>query len=242
MRIFWIIIWLALVWLYSCEGPGDCLTRTGKIVSRTQYSEPFHAVFLDEDINLKIVPDTSQLVVIRAGENLSPEICTEVINSTLYLHNNNQCKWSRSYKNEIEIEIHSKNISRIDYYGSDNIYTTDTLLAERFILVLENGTGHVDIQLESKNLLVYFPTGTAEILISGRCHFMELMQMGKGYVDSRSLITGKTKIFSKSTNNNYVNATDSLWIENYGPGMLYYSGDAVPVFSNERSQRFSKSL
>ena len=231
------ILFIVLVLLVaSCEGTGDCLTRTGKLQEQFREVPSFNAIVMNEDINLKLVPDTQQIVLMQAGKNLLPEISTQVIDGTLHIHNGNLCRWSRSYAYQITAEAHIQNLARIDNFGSGNLSATAPLTGTTFILSVGNGTGQTSLELYYNYILIYNPTGTEDILLQGKTDVLEIKNNAKGYLDTHGLEADTVRISNTSTNNMYVRANFYLEIENHGPGIVYYCGNAEPIFINAEAE------
>jgi hypothetical protein len=202
----------------------DCFKSTGDIKTETRNISGFNKISVENNINLYITEDSVFSLSVEAGSNLLSLIKTEVMDSCLYLKNDNKCNWVRNFKDKINIFLKCPKIKEIVYKGSGNVTATDTLNANNFRLDDWNGTGTIDLTLKSNWTILNLHTGPADLNVKGKSGVTYLYSAGNGKADLRNLITDYCFVTTKSTNSCYVYAAKELDAKIYEIGDIYYTG------------------
>jgi hypothetical protein len=217
--------------LFSCkkENKCDCLNSTGDIITEERNLGAFENIILNDDVNLFIRQDTFYSCKVEAGENLLSEIVTEVSDNTLKISNNNSCNWVRSFKKKVNISLTFPKLYYIEYNGSGTIVCPDTLFADSIRVDSWDGTGSIQMVINTNMSRFNLHTGPADINISGFSGVNYLYFAGNGKADLSNLQNGYTFITSKSTNDTYINVSKELdaWIDYVGN--VYYKGNPYSV-------------
>src|SRR5437868_14955643 len=95
---------LSMPFFTSCKKKG-CFDSEGKVIMVTRNIAAFHQVELIDNINLILTQDTVEQIKIEAGENLQPNISTDVQNGILTIRNNTACNWIRKLSETINVYL-----------------------------------------------------------------------------------------------------------------------------------------
>ena len=157
MRI-WLSYFYTLILLIllnvSCNDANapDCFKKTGEYTEQEFMLDSFHTVVVLDEADVYLANGVEQLVEIRSGKNLIPDIHLEVKDSVLTIRNENSCNWRRMPGNP-GIYINSNRLRRIEIYDYANFYTMDTLSLSR-LTVFSDGTGNFDMAIDMDSLYV----------------------------------------------------------------------------------------
>lgn len=228
-------LWLfPLLFILSCnkESAPDFLQTTGKIVRVERDVNDFTEIELYHKINLVLTQDTSNKIEIEAGENLIPDILTEVKDGKLKIKNENKFNFLRSYKKEITLYISVKNLNHLTYRGAGNITCTNTLTDSVFTFDSRSGTGKVELNFNAAEGHFNHHTGQCELILHGAIGVNYLYQAGNGYTDAEDLKTGYTFVTNKGTNNLKINVDKVLYAYIAYLGNIYYRGNPYDLTSD----------
>jgi len=123
----------------------DCFKGTGKVITETRTPSDYTRIELNDNINLVITQDSINKISVEGGEKLLPNIQTEFVDNKLIIKNNNKCNWVRSYKNKFTVYVSAKSLKRIEYFGSGNITSTNTLVADTLEINCPESAEKIDI-------------------------------------------------------------------------------------------------
>jgi hypothetical protein len=238
-KIFLLItIFLSACLLHSCnkKDAPDVVKKTGRIIHEGRNPEAFNKLELHDNIHLTIIPDYYDYIDIRAGENLIPKIISEVKDCTLVFKNENKFNFLRSYKDSIIIELHTKVLQHVYYYGSGYIKTTGVIQQKSFAFESWYGSGHCEINLNTQVSSFGFHTGFCDLTVNGSSVENRLYATEQGVIDCSGLITDKTFCHNRGIANWKVFANQEIGVEIYGDGNIYFQGDAKVVYQKHTSK------
>lgn len=201
----------------------------GKVVTETRELAAFDTLYLYDNIDVTLVCSDTYKVEITTGENLLPNIICESNGETLLLRNDNICNWLRSYDIPLKAKIYyDTKISYIIYESvgdlcSETYISNDTL--SRFDLKVEDGSGNINLKVNSDKLYLTIHSGTNNIIIEGSSSYANIYQNGLGPIDASDLPSDKTSVSSHKSNNIYINCVGQLNASIYNIGNIYYKGN-----------------
>jgi hypothetical protein len=145
-----LLIFVALL-VSSCQKANrlDCIKRTGSITTENRVLGSFSIIEVYDNVQVFLIQDTSNFVLIKAGENLLSNITTNIEGQTLVIKNKNKCNFTRSYKYQIEIYIHFKKLDELIYRGTGPITSLNTLVNDTFTFNSWDGTDSVKLNIRS---------------------------------------------------------------------------------------------
>lgn len=212
--------------LASCQkgDPTDCFKSTGKDVTESRPVSSFNKIELEDNINLVLTQNDSYSISVHGGKNVLKKVKTDIADGVLTIKNNNSCNWMRSFDREITVFANVSVLSVIDYRGSGDIKSTNTITGDSLILNIVEGAGRVDLDVNMNKNYIYFHIGTASIHYKGYSHLSYITSSSFGPVDAEGLETVFTYINNESSNNCYVNSDLRLEATIKGIGDIFYSG------------------
>ena len=242
---FWLLafgFWL-LASLTSCE-PAP-LTNGKPITEFRSFSEPVTALFVYDDIDVTLIESDSCWIEIYTGENLMPLITSVVEDGKLHLRNENIRQWARSYNYPLDIKVYHNKITHINYKSwgdlkSEGLVSQDTI--NDFNLIVEHGSGHIDLTLNCKNLKVQSNDGTAKITVAGTADYAYLWHNARNNIYATDLIARTAEANIHYEGSIYVNCTDILTAKVHNFGNIYYKGEPKELNIYENPQQKGKVI
>ena len=93
-----------------------------------------------------------------------------------------------------------------------------------------NAFSTVNLTLNNSNTFVYKSQGSTEIILRGTCSSLYCYNRGLAPIKAKNLETQKTHVNSNTISFFEVNVLDSLIVELYNSGNVYYLGN--PSYTN----------
>jgi hypothetical protein len=246
-KSMWLLLLPLIMALVSCtKDPLGCIKSTGEVETETYKTVPFQAVLATDNIDITFHyvqnPDDVR-VEVSAGRNLLPKIkivnekfllftpgdsinnsITDSLNR-LVITNENQCNWVRSFDTPLRADIFYHNLKHIEYRSVGNINFSDTLRADTFWLDVFEGSGRIDLLINTKTSFLSFHYGSAEIFAKGQSGVSYIYQASYGPVRADELYSQFVYMNNQSTNDTYVYANVHLGVTISYSGNVYYKGN-----------------
>lgn len=227
MRIVSVIL-LAVVFLNSCKKAEDrtCMKSAGSETTIEVSLPSFEKVKLGPHINFTLVQDTINKMIVTGGENLVKHISSDFVDDEMVIENNNKCNFLRSYKKEIDVEVHFVDIKHLTFEGTRPLNMIGTLTTDYFLLLLRDGAGTVNMDLNCLNTTVVATHGWTNFDLSGNTNYLKLEIRGNGFGSSYDLnVADSINVISHSSENIKVNSNNvPLRAEIDGVGDVWYKG------------------
>lgn len=226
----WLIV-ISLI-LISCEKGQffDFAKRTGKTVriSRT-VDNPFTRIYLNDDVNLVITQGPTYDIKLEGGENLLPDVETNINDSTLTIRNKNTFNWLRSYDYKITAYVTLPYLLNLLYEATSTVSNTDTLRQDSLFVISNGGSGYINLVVNINSTHFSINNGSVDMNISGRSGLNYIFSNGYGPFHCSDLNTTYTYISNFSSNDCYINADYLLEYKIKGLGNIYYKGNPILV-------------
>lgn len=226
-----LIITFALV---GCKKAEDrrCMKSAGveKTVERTV--EPFYKLFIGPNLNVVLVQDTVEKLVITAGENLIGFVTSDVIDGQLRIENTNRCNFLRSFKKQVSVEIHLKNLKELYFEGTKPIQCANQLVLGNLEVIIRDGAGTVNLNVQCNALRSTVTNGWGNLVLSGETNFLWIELNSNGFSQSYGLdVHDSLYLVSKTSGNIEVNSNGAyLRSEVSSNGDILYKG--IPTLIN----------
>ena len=215
---------LAIIMTLQACKKDKCFKSTGKITTEERTLGDFREIILSGNINLYIKQDSMNSVTIEAGANLIPNIVTDVESGVLTIRNDNTCNWLRSFKKEINLYLHCRNLYYIEYKGAGNITGLNTIVSDTVQLDLINGSGTITLDVRCRSVRINLSTGCGDAEITGTTQSAIYYIRGTGAIRCSGLNAEYVYFDEKGTNDCYLNSSGELdGIIGY-IGNVYYAG------------------
>lgn len=222
-----IVILAALLPSLSCrkESRWDCFKRTGDITTELRVLPEFDKIRVEDNVHVYITQDSIFEVKVEGGENLIPLVKTEVRDGEIFIRNDNRCNWARSYDPLLIVHIKMPVVKYITSHSAGTVKSMNTITTESFDY-RTTSLGDMDLTVNNKQVIGHMH-GAGDIYIRGTSDHHACHIIGNGFVRAADLTTKYTWIFSNTTGNIYVTASDLLQAELHGAGDLIYKGNPV---------------
>ncbi|MBA2745250.1 MAG: DUF2807 domain-containing protein [Flavisolibacter sp.] len=216
------IIFFSL-FIISCKKE---LGSPGKIREETRTVNDFNKIVLHHKINLVLTQDTLNKLTIRTGENIIAGIHTNVVDDVLTIENSRNSSMNQPSQ-QIDVFLSAKELETIEYLGSGNISSTNTLKAPVFTVVSQTGAGVIQLDIEATHTVAGIYEESADIILSGKTNTAFVYCAPRGTINLKLLEAKKMNIYFSSVRNGYVWVTDELSGTNYHTGNILYKGNPV---------------
>ncbi len=231
MRVF---LFLFLV-LFACKKAEDrsCVKFTGDSTEKIIPLDYFYRLHVGPYLDYVLVQDTVSFVKLIGGENVLNliDIAHSPEEKQVVILNKNKCRFLRSKKKKITAEIHFSHLEEILFEGSGRMTNVGKINVPYMVLVLNEGSGTVDLNLESKILRVSAEPSWANFKLKGHTENLDMAVKGNAYGDTRGLaVDSLFTLKARSSADTYVNVDGTAFFrcETWGNGNIYYTG--APLF------------
>ncbi len=146
----------------------ECIKRTGKIITETRNISDFSVIEIYNNMPVYLIQDSINLIEIKGGENLLPEVESTIEKKKLILRNNNRCNFARTYSNQIDIVIHFKNLNELIYRGTAAVTSVNTITTDTFTFNCYDGMDSIKLNLDVPLMYANIHTGVADLIVSGK--------------------------------------------------------------------------
>jgi hypothetical protein len=210
--------------LTACHKPG-CLESGGAVTTVERRAAPFHRIDLFDNIDLVLTQGSTEKIRVEAGTHLQPNITTEVTNGVLTIQNTTNCNWLRGPSEKITVYVSFKTLDLLNYNGSGQVRSTDTLRIPELEVSSETGGGNVELTVHTGLLRAFIDHESADFIIRGTADECHAYTNSRGTLDLSELQVRRYNIRYGAVKDTYVRVSERLEVEIYFTGNVYYRGD-----------------
>ena len=227
VKIYAALIVLAITLLPGCSKDNlfDCFTGAGKIVTEQRTASPFGGIVLNNNLDLYITQGPDYSISVEAGKNLQKNIKTEINDGVLTISNENTCNWVRSYDKPMNVYITCVDLDSIIYQSSGNIHTLNTLTTDSIKVLVKEGAGLIDMNINTHKSYFQLNEGTVDLEVRGYSDVVYLSSNSYGLANCLDLQANFIYMSSGSTNDCYVQVNLEFLVVIENVGNVYYTGD-----------------
>ena len=221
----------------------------GKPVTESRSIGHFSAISMFNNVNVTLVESDRPHLELTCPENLIDNITTELspTGDTLIIKNENKFNWLRSYDYSIDLTVYFDSLREINFASNGNLVCTDSLrgikclqtdtiidgndttyqesFPKMFNLNIHEGSGDIDLTVNSEVVKCSFGNGTSLATLRGVSSYTEINMRSYGAVHAEELVSNFVRVQSFSTNDAYVWAKTGLRAWLYSIGNVYYKGN-----------------
>ncbi|RFN59760.1 head GIN domain-containing protein [Marixanthomonas ophiurae] len=218
--------------MVSCnsENAPDCFQTVGDPVTEEFIVDDFSKIRIETDVALQLKQGTTQQVLIKAGENLLPDISVTIDGETLVIKNNNSCNLVRDYDN-LQAIVTTPNVSEIRNASSRNVSGNGMLVFPKLTLISNTTSGaddprksgdfYLNLRCEDFNVSA---NGQSVFYISGTTQQATLVFSDEfPRFEGENFLIDTLKIRQRSANKMVVNPVDRI------SGVIQGTGDVILV-------------
>lgn len=223
-----IILLCSTIILFGCKKPEErkCIKSAGDDTEIIVQTEDFNKLYLGPHIKFVLVQDTLNYVILRGGKNLLPFIEFTYEDGQLGITNSNKCNFLRSYKHEVEAEIHFNSIYNIKFDGTKELTCPKQINSSYFTLTMIESAGKVNLNLNADLLHLSVERNWGNFDLRGNVNFLRMAIQGSGFGTTENLqVQDSIHVISKSNENVSINA-DGVYLraQTHKDGNIYYIG------------------
>lgn len=175
-----VCFFLTFFFFTHCSKSSDrrCFKSTGKEDVKIVSVKGFTRLKLHKFIHFVLVQDSTDYVVVKAGENLINFIDITSNDGMLEITNKNTCDFLRSWKRDVKVFIHAKKITNIYFDGTETLTCSDTIKSDYFTFHQQESAGSVNLLLRSKIIQSSFNNSAGNLIISGTTDYFKVEMNG----------------------------------------------------------------
>lgn len=231
MRGLHIYLFMLLL-LAACKKPEDrrCVKSVGEETELVHEVDPFDQLDIGHNMRITLVQDSVERVVVKGGKNLVNFIHVDVTNGVLSVENNNTCNFLRSYKQDVEVEIHLINVINILYKGTKPLECENQLNLPYLTFFIEGAAGRCNLNLNCNSLYLGSGFGWGNYEVQGQTNYLKVEFRNNGFGDLYGLqIMDSATVISSSSERMKINLDGALArVETSSYGDIWYIG--TPTF------------
>ena len=226
LRYLWGLIIVAQV---ACDKPNapDCFQSSGDDAQEIrEFPSAITAIDHNDLVDVVLVPGTESKVIVRAPENLIPEITTSFDNGVLKIDNKNTCNVVRNYDREIVVEVEvTEALRSYRFQGQGDVTCKDTLALDEFMFETYDGSGDIEMLIRANDVSCFNHTGVANYTWEGEADGVEWFHQGYGAFDADRFYAKIALTNNSSINRLRVHASEYLFAVIENSGSTYYRGE-----------------
>ena len=188
--------------------------------------DEFNVLSVRKNVIVTLYQDTINFVEVEAGDHLINLVKTSVNDGTLEITNDNTCDWVRSYDEEVHARVHLKKLSKIEHFGSEEIYCSNTIVTD-FIDIYQNNSADIYLELNAGQVYARNMTAGGDIYLSGTSRFNYNFGGSFGYIYAGKLSADSVLVDHRGTGDIHVSPIAWLKVNIEDRGNVYYSGNPV---------------
>lgn len=217
----------------SCKKAEDrrCFKSWGNQTTREIPLGNFNALDLREHMEFVLIQDSLNKVVVRAGEHMVKFIEATVQDGVLTVENKNKCRFLRSKKKQIIVEIHFTYLNNLKFGGTEPLNCKGTLQLDYFTMMIRDGAGPVHLNVNAIAVNSDISHGFGDYTLTGTTQDARLAARSNGFFDASGLVvTDSLFVVSETVAPVKVNASN-IPIHGYlkESGNIYYVGNPTGI-------------
>jgi hypothetical protein len=213
---------LILFLLVNCKTE-ECLKGSGPEGTNQIETNYFREVNINGMFDVTLVQDTVCYVEFEGGKNMLRYTKAKNSDSVLWIDNSNNCLFLKDYK-KIKLFVHFTDINVINFFEPCTIRSQNAL-TDDFSLLVPADIADLDIELNNNNFFFYnHRTSGGNYVFRGKSKNCHLMGFYTARIDASQLTTNNMIIENHSAVDFYVQADETLHVQIFNRGNVYYYG------------------
>lgn len=231
--------WVLFVFVFSVSSCKDseCSLTSGDYAEMEILVDEFMALDVSDFINIELIQTNEYGLLIKGGENIINNIQFEVRENTLFLRNENQCRWLRDPAERIDIQVFAPDIKAINFPGYGDVVMEDweiNTLTVRTLKSLRN----FEFSGAADSLIFLLEQGSPDLYLTGSANYLYLYHSGTGKVVANELKTNSIHLNHISSGNFHVFPINDLLIEIRANGntIAYHPVEKLEIIQEGRGK------
>ena len=106
----------------------DALFSNGELTTESrELNHRFIAISMYNNVNVNLVHDSHPHMELRCPKNLIEKVTTEIDGDTLYIKNENEYNWLRSYDYSIDLTVYYDSLRQINFASVGDLHCSDPI-------------------------------------------------------------------------------------------------------------------
>lgn len=223
---------LVAVAVVSCKKAEDrrCAKTAGEDTEIVLEVNAFNRLDLGPKMRFVLVQDSVEKVVVRGGKNLVGFVTADVVDGKLTIENKNICNFLRSYKHEVEVEVHFISLINVLFRGTKELTCANQLNVPYMTFMIEEGAGTCKLNLKCYSLFLGSGYGWGNYEVTGETNYLKIDLRDNGFGDIYNLhIIDSATVISSSSEIMKINLDGiAARVETSSYGDIWYKGN--PTF------------
>ncbi len=236
-RLTWIII--CITTLFACKKAENrqCWKIAGTQLMSIVPLDEFNKISIGAKLQITLVQDTTNFLEIIGYKNLNNFITTKIEDQTLHLSNDNKCDFTRKYVfKSIAIRLHFKHLESIHFKGTEDLFTEGTITTPRLYLDIMDGSGTVNLHVNTQSFDAVQGHGFGNYNVSGWCENSSQTITSNGHCDASKLTVNNKLIgINRSQVDCKFNLENTAIVElqTTAGGSIFYTGTPQSIVKSE---------
>lgn len=227
-----VVCLIGLMTLAACKKAENrrCVKTAGEETTISHTVGSFDKLDIGPNMRVILVQDSLECIVVRGGENLVNFIQWDVTDGKLTITNENKCNFLRSYKHQVEVEIHLKNVINVLFKGTKMLSCANQLDLPYLTFVIEEGAGECNLNLNCNSLYLGSGFGWGNYKVQGTTNYLKIDLRDNGFGNLYGLqIQDSATVISSSSERMEINlGGTAARVETSSYGDVWYIG--TPTF------------
>lgn len=238
-----VLFFLVSLTVASCSKVDALFSNGEPVTEQRELNHRFIAISMYNNVNVRLVQDSHPYLELTCPKNLIDKVTTEVDGDTLFIRNENEYNWLRSFDYSIDLTVYYDSLRQINFASVGDLCCTDsirgimeqtidstegiidTVCTRNFNLNINEGCGNIDLTFDCNVVKSNFTNGTSHVTLRGATEYTEIIMRSYGVVHAENLYSNFVRVQSHSTNDAYVWARTKLTVWLYSIGNVYYKGN-----------------
>lgn len=194
----------------------------------------FTRLKLHKFIQFVLVQDSTDFVVVKAGENLINFIDIISNDGMLEITNKNTCDFLRSWKRDVKVFVHAKKITNIYFDGTETLSCSDTLKSDYLTFYQQDGSGSVNLLIHTKIFQGSLSNCAGNLTVSGITDYLKVETNGVNSLNTYLLnVSDSIRFIQNSVRDIMLNADlVALYGDINSSGSVNYKGNPAIIGVN----------
>ncbi len=243
MKRTFILLIFSFVLLGACKKGHycDCIESAGDYIIDTIQIESFDTLLVNDVFTINLVQDSVDYAVVKAYEAFYENILFEVTDNTLNIDNLHNCTWTKPKKNEVEIDFHYKDISKIIVEEPSVFNSINDMQGDEIGIIFNCHVVEANLKLNAR-VFFYWNTNGGMLNLEGKVDELKIWNTTLGSVNALNLNAQKVLVENNSVGDCLVNVQKDLKTKIKNTGNVYYTGEPeyIDAEINENSGKLLK--
>lgn len=200
-------------------------SKSMKVVEKTVAFEKIDTLVFENTFDVLFIQGSENKIEIQGAERIVDKISFTENNGEIRILNKYKGNWSHPKRNDIQLRITVKNLSKIVANETCSITCQNQLIADELGLVVRGKLNNANLFIDCNSFYYWndFPCG-GEIILSGKANVLKLWNTALMTITANQLMTQQGFIDNSGKGNCTVRCSDYLDYAIRGEGNIYSVG------------------